>query len=1006
MIQFLDINKFKKGLTPVTSTELFSKPGEWHPEGLFSEIIFGPEESPKRKQTFSYIDLGGKVIHPSAYMLLIQLDRQIEKFLSTEESYIINSKGSLQASADGVTGLSEFIKILPNIIFRGGTETRDKFIKKIEQAYKENKLFINTIPVIPPEQRGAYQDEKGMWIIDPLNDIYLSLLRRAYQIKSASKSGPLHDLLNYELQKAVIAHDNFIRKLIQKKRGLIRSQMLGKRTDFSGRAVIIPGPDLKVNEIGLPFRMAISLFEPFIIHRLFHSGGTDQKKLGDAVKSYTGFDLSIDSIKIVFKAIKNADDIPKDLYDIIFQATEIAMRGRSVLAKRDPALLAESIRAFKPILIEGNSVQLCTLQVGGFNADFDGDTMAIYHPITNEAQLEVQTKMMRGESSVSDRSVTFELSKEMCVGLYTITKDIKKPQSPIEVFDKDLEKATDPYIPVKYRGNVTTMGKAIFNSAFPTSFPFMQQHMNKKMINGLIPQILNKYGLDQAIKTFSKLEKIGFKFSTIIAPSISLDDIQLPTSILELKSKLATASTDEAAVLLKKMEQLLIDHLKDTGLYDLISSGAGKGWGQPMQILVAKGLIADPNGKVLPAVQGSFADGLTNTEYFTTAAGSRKGIIDRVLNTADTGYMSRQLAYVLNSVEIDRQLKDCKTKRHLSFRMTKEMIGRFTGRYVIKGSSVEEFDPQKIKVGDVVNLRSPIFCESPKLCHTCYGKLLNRHKSPYAGVVAAQLVGEAGTQTIMKSFHTGGAIKVVKRDIRYDIVQNDPLTTPQIINKNLGQNDNFLYTKRNMVMTLLLDDYPLPDDLVYNDDMTELTAKALVCKVEYDDTIFNIVLDYPVTLKVYEQEKIGKDILKLNYEKDSTVLEVPMQTDDTKAQIQYVRRLLGGREIYKDANHLFLKLFAIYGTLRDMDAVHLEVLLSQALRDRQNQTIPARLGKKWDPVMINIKKIVFKTSFIQGLAFENINEAIKTGLITEEGGDPSILEKVLTGTLVETKSRR
>lgn len=634
------------------------------------------------------------------------------------------------------------------------------------------------------------------------------------------------------------------------------------------------------------------------------------------------------------------------------------------------------------------------------------DTMAIYHPITNEAQEEVKTKMMNGEGGDSDTAVTFELSKEMCAGLYILTKNVKKAVSPVAVTDEILKSATDPYIPVIYRGQKTTMGKAIFNSAFPTSFPFVNEVVTKKVVNSLIPVILKKYGREQAIATFSALKTIGFKFATISSPSISLNDIQLPTSILQLKKKLESATTEEAAALLKEMEKLLIDHLKDTGLYDLVQSGSGKGWSQPMQILVAKGLIADPTGKVLPPVTGSFASGLTNKEYFAAAAGSRKGIIDRVLNTADTGYMSRQLAYVLNTVEIDRHLRDCGTKRHLSFRMTSAMKGRFTGRYVLKGNSVQPFDPQTMKVGDVLNLRSPIFCESPKLCHTCYGDLLKRHHSPYAGVLAAQLIGEAGTQTIMKSFHTGGAVKIQERDIRYDIIQNDPLTTKDIVMKNLGQNNTELFTKRPMVMTLNLDDYPLPDDMTYVEADDEIIVKALVAKVEYEDVIFNIILDYPAILKVYKQERVGKEELKLTFDANSTVLDIPMQTDDTKAQIQYVRRLLGGREIYKDANHLFLKLFAVYGTLRDMDSVHLEVLLSQALRDKKNQSIPARLGEKWDPVMINIKKIVFKTSFIQGLAFENINEAIKTGLITEDGGEPSILEKVLTGTLVEDKKRR
>lgn len=1007
MIQFLDVNNFKKGLKPITTTELFSKPDEWHPNGLFSEIIFGPEGAPERKRTFSYINLNCQVIHPSAYMLLIQLDRKIKNFLSTEETFSLDKNGALITDPDGVTGMTEFFKMAPNIKFRGETPTRDKYIEKIEQAIKEGTLFIDIIPVIPPEQRNAYKDEKGLWIIDPINtDYYIPLLRKSFQIKSVGSSGVLYDLLNYGIQEAVIAHDNFIRKLIQKKQGLIRSQMLGKRTDFSGRAVITPGPTLKVNEIGLPLKMAVSLFEPFIIHRLFHSGKVDQTKLENEVKKFTGFQLSIDSIRTVFKAIKNGDKVPKELYDIIFEETEVAMMNRVVLAKRDPVLHAESVRGFKPILVEGNTLQLCTLQVGGFNADFDGDAMGVFHPITDEAQEEVKQKMMKAEAGDSGTAVTFELSKEMALGLYFITKDIQKPQSPIAVNDDDLKRATDPYIPVKYRGNVTTMGKAIFNSVFPPSFEFIDKPVTKGFVNGLIPIIVEKYGTEQAIKSFSELKDIAFKFATITASSITLDDIQLPTSILQIKEQLKTASTEEAAALLKKAEALLIDHLKNTGLYELINSGSGKGWGQPMQILVAKGLVADPTGKVLPAIAGSFSDGLTNSEYFSAASGARKGIIDRVVNTADTGYMSRKLAYVLNTVEIDRQLRDCKTKRHLTFRLTKEMLGRFEGRYVIVGNSVDKFDSQRMKVGDVVKLRTPILCEAPKLCHTCYGDLLRRHRTPYAGVLAAQLVGEAGTQTIMRSFHTGGAVKIIQKDLMYDILQNDPLTTSQIVSSKLGQNENELYTKDDMVMTINLEDYTNSSDMQYNEDDSELTLKALVSQVEYKDVIFNIVLDYPVNLKVYKEEKIGKEILKLYYDKNSTIMDVPYQTDDTKAQIQYIERLLGGREIYKDADHLYLKLFAIYGKLRAMDSVHLEVLLSQALRDKKNHSIPARLGVPWDPVMINIKKIVFKTSFIQGLAFENINEAIKTGLITEEGGEPGILEKVLTGTLVEGQTKR
>lgn len=1006
MINFLDLNEWKKGLRPVRSSEYFSnRAGEFSSEGLFSEIIFGPVESKERKTTFSYIELYCQVVHPTAYQLLIRLDRRIELFLSTQEGFSLDSKGTLQIDEDGDRGIEAFIKLFPKIKFRGERTDREEYIKKLHQAYKDKTLFIDIVPVIPVGQRDIYQDKDGNWISDPINESYIKIIRRAIQVKSTPRGSSLYDLMNYEVQKIVLEHDKFIRKLIAKKSGLIRSQMLGKRSDFTGRSVITPGPDLKINEIGIPMRLAIPLFEPFIIYRIFNTKMLDRVELEKEVKAFTGFDLSIDTMKVVFKAIKSGDDIPEKLYNMIYQAAEVAMMGRAVLAKRDPALHAESVRAMTPKLIKGNTVQLCTMQVSGFNADFDGDTMAITHPITNESQQEIHQKMMRSESGDNDRSVNFDFGKEMNTGLYFITKDVKITKSPISITEDDLENAVDPYIPVKFRGKTTTMGKAIFNSAFPIDFPFYDGQVTKSVINGMIPKILTKYGQKQAIETFSKLERVAFKFVTIAAPSIDLSNIEISQALKDLKKKLASASIEEAAALIIQSEKLLAEHLKGTGLHDLISSGAGKGWDQIRQILVAKGLIADAQGKVMEPIPHSFADGLSSTQFFNAAHGARKGIIDRVLNTAPSGYMSRKLAYVLNSVEIDRVLKDCKTKRTLDVRLTSENIGRYSGRYIIEKGKLIEFIKDDHQVGQVVNLRSPIFCEAKKLCHICYGKLVERHRSPYAGVLAAQVIGEAGTQQIMRTFHTGGAVKVVKQDILTDILQNDPLTSKEIVAEHVSQDENSLVCKKDLIITINIDDYPLKKDLSYDEISSVLSAKGSVAKVESSDKIFNLVLDYQVEFNVEEMHET-KETIKLVYKAGHTILTIPMQTDEMRAQLQYVERLIGGREIFKDANHLYLKLFNVYGKLRPMDSVHIEVLLSQVLRDKSNLSIPARLGKKWDPMLINIKQVVFKTSFIQGLAFENINEAIRVGLITEEPEEPSVLEQVLTGTLVEKKGAK
>lgn len=775
-IKILDVNNFTKGLSIVTRTEFHTKTGEYHSEGLFSEKIFGVEGSLERSKTFSYMNLNAYIIHPSAYRILIRLDRKLENFFSTEQPYIVNSDGSLKPDNNGLVGINAFKKIFPKIIFRGDTSVRKKLINTLQDSYKNNTLFIDKLPIIPPDLRPMFQDENGMWLIDELNNIYISIIRKAIQIKSAGTSGALFDLLNFGLQKSVNDHDTFIKEKIGKKRGLIRSSLLGKRVDYSGRAVITPGPQLNVNEVGLPLRMAVSLFDPFLKHYfLFSKTFKEKDELELEIQKFTGVELSVDSVQRVIKAIKLGDKIPPKLRKMFFDATEIVMTNRIVLAKRDPVLHDSSYRAVTPILIEGNTVQMCTLTVGGFGADFDGDQMAFYHPLTNESQMEAKQKMMRGIGSKNSNSTTFEISKEMAVGLYAMTKPSTLKNSPVGVNQEILDNATNPYILVKYRNQNTTMGRAIFNNALPMGYPFIDKVITKKIVNGLIPDLINKYGEDATNKSLSKIARIGFKFATIIASTFSLDMIEIPDQIKRMKEQLDGASPEESDKLIKQMMVLLKKHLKNTGLDDLISSGGGKGWDQPMQILVAKGIVSDPKGRLLDPIKGSFSEGLTNKEFFNASSGARKGLVDRTLNTADTGYFTRQLVYLLSPVEVDPYTKDCKTDKTITLRLTDTIIKRLMGRYIIKNGKVVPFMANEYKAGTVIELRSPIYCKSPKICLTCYGDLVKRHKSPYVGILAATSIGERGTQIIMQSFHRGGVATVVVRDVLKDIIQNDPL---------------------------------------------------------------------------------------------------------------------------------------------------------------------------------------------------------------------------------------
>jgi DNA-directed RNA polymerase subunit beta' len=771
----MDIERYSSKLKPITSAEMMGKFGHFHPNGLFSESIFGPVESLERRTTYSYINLNTKIIHPAVLRILTRLDRRIVEFISTKSHFEIDSGGQLIKSDSGITGLSNFIKEFTKIKFRGETAEREKFIDLVDKEYKKGTIFIDKIIVIPPDFRPAYQDEKGNWMIDALNNVYIGIIRKSHQLKSVG-SGEMFEILSYAMQQAVVDHDNYVRDKIGKKRGLVRSQLLGKRVDFSGRAVITPEPKIKSDQVGVPLRIAIKIFEPFIIHILLYSG-KEKENLKNQIESFYNQPISVDLIKRTLNSIAHGDDIPGELFDIFWNATELAMKGRVVICKRDPVLHPEGVRAFYPVLVKGTTLKISPLVVGGFNADFDGDQMAIYHPLTDESQEEAKTRMMNVRSSSSSRELSIDLSKEIYAGLYLITKDISVSRPPSKVSVSDLEKITNPFQPVVFKGQVTTAGKAIFNSCFPEDFPFIKDRIDKKILKNIILDVQKKYGDGVIRDIFYNLQQVGFKFATILSPTFGIDDLEIPKEIIDLKEKLKDASTEEAANILDLMQSLLKKHLKDTGLDVLISSGAGKGWGQPMQILVAKGLVSDAEGRILPSISASFSDGLQGKDYMNGSYGARRGIISRVVGTADTGYFSRILAYVLNCVELDRNLKDCKTDRTITLKLDKDLIYRLKGRYILDRSGspvlIDNFDPSSLE-GKIVKLRSPIFCKSKKICHTCYGESFKLTKTPYVGLLAAQTIGERGTQVGMKAFHTGGVAQIKQRDMLKDIIDNSP----------------------------------------------------------------------------------------------------------------------------------------------------------------------------------------------------------------------------------------
>ena len=1007
MLTLLNLDDFTKTLIPITTSRIFNSDNTFTSGGLYSEKIFGLLDSKERRKTYSYIPLFNKIIHPVAYDIIKRLDRRFVDFLSTKKLFKINESGDLIESPDGISGMSEFIKNFGKISFRTGTESRDKLSEVITKFYKQKILFIDKIPIIPPDYRPIYKDEEsGEWVLDELNEIYTSIAKKAENLKNQTE-GPLKELLLYEFQNYVLTYFEYIKKKVAKKSGLIREQLLGKRVDYSARSVVTPDPYLKPDELGVPFRNAISLFEPFIFHQLMYEKITDRETLRIEIHDLLGMELNVDSVKKAMNIIKTGGHVSEKLYNIFYEATERAMKNRCVLMKRDPAINTNSYGGFKAILHKGSTITVPPTMIGGFNMDFDGDQAAIFHSLTDESQKEIRDTMLKRNDPGKLNSVTFDLAKEMWVGLYVVTKDKNAKNSPISLSEEDIDKIKDPYVNVVFRGVKTTSGRAIISKCFPKEVPVIQEQVTKKLVGNYLLKVSKKYGIETAQQVAFNLQQAAFKWATIIGPSMSIESFVLPKNIVDVKKKLReTTDPAEFDKILNSTEKLVQDHLHGSGFGDLVESGSTKGWGQPMQMLVAKGVITDASGNLIKPISGSWGDGLSNTEYFNAASGARSGIINRVINTADTGYLSRKLAFLMSTVEVNLGMKDCQTKKTLSVKLTKTMIPRLHGRFHVKNGKVEEFIPEEFKEGQVVHLRSPVFCKTKKLCLHCYGKLAEYNHTPFVGILAAQQIGERATQLIMRAFHTGGAVKLHVKDILKDIVDNQY----EDINPSeyFEQRDQGLYVKKQCKLHIDMSYYSDNSMINFTDD--GLYLKSLIAKIETEDgKFFDFILDYEVNL-FFDTDTVDKksEVLTLNYIDGDLMLETTVTFDNIQNQVRYLERLIGGRELLKDPEHLFKKILNMYSPPNaSFDTVHIEILCSQVFRNKDNIQILARLKEPYDPVMINMKKVVFSEGFLLGLSFENVNESLRSGLIYEqETGSKSFLEKVVTGELIEENKKR
>ena len=631
---------------------------------------------------------------------------------------------------------------------------------------------------------------------------------------------------------------------------------------------------------------------------------------------------------------------------------------------------------------------------------FVQDSMSLIHPLSDESQKEIAEKMTKTESLRSLTGSTIELSKEMYLGLYVLTKPKKKNNRPVSVTTEDLEKINDPYIMVQYRGHLCTAGFAIYNSCFPKDYPFLSEQATKKSIKNILINCQEKYNSDIFKMIVDKLSKNGFKWATIAGSSFTLKNLDVPSEINKIKKEMEGKDPETVSKLLNKAQKIIEKYLHDTGLGDLIESGCAKGYSQTMQILVAKGLISSLEGDILPGISTSFLDGLPPDVFFTAGAGARSGMVGRAVSTAETGYLARKLVYFLNGVELHPSLNDCKTDKTIKVSIiSSDQLKKLKYRYIEKNGKIIPIEEANIKVGDTINLRSPVYCKSKKICHTCHGKSFLRKATPFIGITYGLIMGEAATQSSMEKFHTGGAIKIKKKDLLSDLIINVPHLNKNILNNYISVKENQLITKHDCKIQINVSElnFSSDGDYFYNEDSKKLVFNNLIAEYHSNDTTFPLLYDYTIDFDIVHVKFQDKEQIILEFVKGETLLTAPLEDTAMTALSRYLDRLIGGRIPFFNVEHLFSKIYQQYKDLSGLPLIAYEVLLSQILRYKKDIQYPARLGKEWDPILINMRKTIFNEGFIQGMAFENINEAIRTGLTKDTSDDLNILERVFTG---------
>ena len=718
---------------------------------------------------------------------------------------------------------------LKDIIINGKGQKKTRALKrlKVVNAFLNTTnhpaaMVLDAVPVIPPDLRPMVQLDGGRFATSDLNDLYRRVINRNNRLKRLLDLGAPEIIVNNEkrmLQESVDAlFDNGRRgrpvtgpgnrplkslsDMLKGKQGRFRQNLLGKRVDYSGRSVIVVGPQLKLHQCGLPKQMALELFKPFVMKRLVDLNHAQN--------------------------IKSAKRMVERQRSVVWDVLEEVITEHPVLLNRAPTLHRLGIQAFEPQLIEGKAIQIHPLVCTAFNADFDGDQMAVHVPLSAEAQAEARVLMLSTNNILSPangRPITSP-TQDMVLGLYSLTRDdsagigagraFGSLAEAIMAFDRN-ELALQANVKIRLENVVTerggesssktietTLGRALFNETLPANYPFVNEEVKKSKLGEVINDLAERYSKVQVAATLDALKEAGFRWATRSGVTISFADVVAPSAKAGLladaeeKADKIQKQYDRGLIADSERRQELIEVWTDTTnkvaeamqenfpttnpVWMMVNSGARGNMLQIRQIAGMRGLVANPKGEIIPRpIKSNFREGLSVLEYFISTHGARKGLADTALRTADSGYLTRRLVDVSQDVIIREE--DCGTDRGLAKAIRKSdgsaedfldttIASRCLAEDVVAGGKTLFEAGQDIGILDIdamvaagvdeIKVRSVLTCDSRfGTCARCYGRSLATSKlvdiGEAVGIIAAQSIGEPGTQLTMRTFHTGGA---------------------------------------------------------------------------------------------------------------------------------------------------------------------------------------------------------------------------------------------------------